>query len=242
LVPALVGWALAFNAPRAAPRESAWKRAARGYPVTLAISVAFWLTAVIVPVLQLRSAVRGQQQTYVPLIVGKDGYEPTADRIVAVLAGCGFGVSRRPPTFWMRAPFAIMRRLGGDALDAFAPSQLAYLVGPALEIVLYPSSLLIRGSPERATISHGVILEVLAKTDAYQTVDAGAQDLERQIRRVWTALERNPRAHVRSPWLRSAAPRSPPASSHSRRPTTSGRSSTASYSSSDARFTANPSC
>jgi uncharacterized membrane protein YqjE len=201
VVPALVGVALALNAPDRVPREPAWKRGARGYPVTLGISLAFWLTAVLVPVLQLRSAIRRHQQTYVPLIVGKDGYEPTVNRIRSVLAARGHDVARRPPTTWMRAPLAILRRLGGDALDAFAPGQLAYLVGPGLEIVIYPSSLLIRGSPQRVTISHGLIMETLAKADAYQTVDAGAQDLEKQIRRVWAALERDPRAHVRSPWL-----------------------------------------
>ena len=154
-----------------------------------------------VPLLHLRSAIRRHQQTYVPLIAKKDGYEQTADRIAAVLTADGFAVSRRRPTFWMRAPHQIMRTLGGDALAAYAPDQLAYLVGRDLEVVLYPSSLLIRGAPVRATISQGLILEALAPTDAYQTMDADAQDLEKQIHRVWAALEREPRAHVESPWL-----------------------------------------
>jgi uncharacterized membrane protein YqjE len=200
-VPAVLGVAMALNAPRSAPRESAWKRAVRGYPLTLGISLAFWLTAVIVPVLQIRAAMRRHEQTYIPLVVGRDGYEQTADRIAEVLAACGFRISRRSPTFWMRTPLAIMRRLGGDALDVFTPNQLAYLVGPELEIVLYPSSLLIRGSVQNASTSHGLIMEALANTDAYQTTDADAQDLEKQIRRVWSVLEREPRAHVDSGWL-----------------------------------------
>jgi hypothetical protein len=201
VVPGLVGIALAIEAPRTPDGASALTRAARGYRVTLGISAAFWLSFVVVPLLQLRSAIRGHQQTYVPLIIGREGYEQTAARIQRVLEARGFGVTRRSPTFWMRAPFEWMRAIAGDAVDRFAPTDIAYLVGPELEIILYPSSLLLRGALRRTTVCHGLIVEALARTDACETTDAAAQSIERQIRRVWAVLDRSPAAHTNSRWL-----------------------------------------
>jgi hypothetical protein len=199
LVPAIVGTALTLNAPHESKR--ALVRVARGYPVTLGISLAFWLSAIVVPLLQLRSAMRGHQQSYVPLITGKNGYEQTAARIQRILLAHGLQVDPYVPSIWVGAPLQILRLLAGNAIDHYVPQQLVYLAGPDLEIVLYPSSILLRGSEQRTTISHGLITETLTRMDVYQTTNSSAQNVERQIRRVWAALEQNSAAHTNSPWL-----------------------------------------
>jgi hypothetical protein len=86
-------------------------------------------------------------------------------------------------------------------VDRYTPERLAYLVGLELEVVLHPSSVLLRGSIQRTAIAHGLIVEGLTGADAYQTSDADAQDVERQIRRVWKKIDQDPQAHVNSPWL-----------------------------------------
>jgi uncharacterized membrane protein YqjE len=48
---------------------------------------------------------------------------------------------------------------------------------------------------------HGLIVEELADTPALQTFDPTAQDLEKQIRRVWQIHDENPVAHRNSPAL-----------------------------------------
>jgi hypothetical protein len=68
-------------------------------------------------------------------------------------------------------------------------------------VVLHPSSLLLRGSKVKTTIAHGLVVEGLTATDSYQTTDARAQDIERQIRKVWARLNSNCSAHTNSPWL-----------------------------------------
>jgi hypothetical protein len=200
-VPALVGLVMAMKAPPGAPRESVIVRAARGYPITVGIAAAFLIAFATVPVLRLRSAIRKHAEAHVPLITTGEGYASAAARIQQILAAHGFEVARRPPAFWMRAPTAILRRLGGDALEPYAPERIAYLAGPGIEAVLHPSSLLLRGPERTITVAHGLIVEGLTATDAYQTTDGAAQDVERQIRSVWTRLRDAPFEHTGSPWL-----------------------------------------
>jgi len=200
-VPALVGIAMALKAPADAPREPAWLRAARGYPMTVGIAAAFCITFVTVPVLRIRSALRGHREVHVPLITSREGYHRAATRIHQILLAHGFDIAPRAPTFWMRAPLAILRQLGGDALQRYAPERLAYLAGPGIEAVLHPSSLLLRGEEQKITAAHGLVVEGLTGTDAYQTADAASQGIERQIRHVWERLREDPRAHTNSSWL-----------------------------------------
>src|SRR4029453_9734258 len=58
--------------------------------------------------------------------------------------------------------------------------------------------LLLRGSEQDIAWAHGVVVEDLTAAPALQTFDPRAQDLERQIRRVWSVYEEQPAAPERS--------------------------------------------
>jgi hypothetical protein len=197
LVPLALGLALAAKQPADAPREPFGLRAVRGVPVTLAVALAFWMSFVSVPLRRLASMARRLEESHVPLITTGDAYADAADEIARVLDEQGFGVRRTRPSFWMRAPLDVMRALGGKALRGWVPESLAHFAGPELAATLHPSSLLLRGREDRISLAHGVIVEALAACDAFQTTDPDAQDLERQIRRLWRVLRRHP-AHEAS--------------------------------------------
>jgi hypothetical protein len=78
------------------------------------------------------------------------------------------------------------------------PERLAYFRGDRLEVALYPNGLLLRGSAQDTAWAHGVVVEDLTAAPALQTFDPRAQDLERQIRRVWSVYAEQPAAHARS--------------------------------------------
>ncbi|MGD9765588.1 MAG: phage holin family protein [Candidatus Binatia bacterium] len=200
-VPGIVGVVLAIKAPPGARREPFFMRLARGYPTTVALAVAFWMSFVSLPVLRLISAARGLGETHIPLITKADSYGPTAERIRGVLNARGFRVRQTQPGFWLRAPMQIMRSLGGARLRSHIPERLAYFRGPDLEGVLYPTSLLLRGPDTKITIAHGLLVEALTPGDALQTTSPDAEDIERQIKRVWRVLAENPAAHTASRWL-----------------------------------------
>ena len=195
LVPTLVGIALAKRSRSDAPPESSWKRVARGYPITLGISAAFWISFVSVPLQRLASLARGLDDAYVPLITSRSSYLQAAERVVRVLNDHGFALEAVEPGFWTRAPLGILRALGGRALRDFVPVRLAYFRGEALLLALFPSGLLLRGRERQTALAHGLAVEALTNSDAYQTTSAEAQRLEHEIRRVWRVLDENRSAH-----------------------------------------------
>jgi hypothetical protein len=201
LVPVGVGIALATQSP-GAPSEPPWKRLARGYPVTLGVAAAFWISFVSVPIQRAAAAMRGLKDAYVPLITTAASYFDAAERVRVVLDDHGFELRPTEPDFWTRAPLTILRVLGGPALRDFVPERLAQFRGPSLFVVLHPSGLLLRGRERDTTLAHGLCVEALTDCDAYQTVAADSQRLEREIRQVWHRLEENPTAHRGSVWLR----------------------------------------
>jgi putative superfamily III holin-X len=203
-VPTLVGVMLAMQQPEGTDREPAWKRIARGYPITVGTSTAFWISFVSVPVQRLAAAARRFEDVYVPLVTTNASYAAAAARIEQTLAAHGFELRPARPGFWTRAPLQVLRSLGGGALRDFVPERLAYFEGEALVVALYPSGLMLRGARERTAIAHGLAVEALTTCDVFQTTGADAQRLEREIHRVWHVLDEDP-AHRDAPALRGRA-------------------------------------
>jgi hypothetical protein len=197
-VPLTLGLVMAAKAPPGAPRESLVKRALRGFPITAALAIAFVLTFLSVPFLRIAAAVRRRKDEHVPLTTSADAYDDVATRIDTVLQAQEIELARRQPPWWLTAPTKALLRLGGRAFRGFIPQDLAYWAGPRAEIALYPSDLLLRGAPSLTAFVHGVLVEDLARSPALQTFDPAAQELERQIRRVWRIFDENPSAHRRS--------------------------------------------
>jgi uncharacterized membrane protein YqjE len=209
LVPLGVGVAMATRRPAGpqaltrAGRESWPKRLLRGVPVTIAISAAFLIVFVTVPVLRVMSMIRRRIDVHVPLVTDARGYEPVAAEVARTLNAYGFAVRAAEPGWWMTTPSRILLWLGGPSFREYVPSRLAYFRGPRLEVALYPNALLLRGGAQDAAWAHGVVVEALTDAPAYQTFDPGAQDIERQIRSVWAVYGQSPAAHRGAAALRA---------------------------------------
>jgi Putative Actinobacterial Holin-X, holin superfamily III len=179
-------------------RESAAMRLLRGIPITIAIASAFMVVFVTVPVVRLGSILRRRVEVHVPLVTDSAGYEAVATQTARTLTHHGYPVRAATPTWWMTVPSRILLSLGGAAFRDYIPQRLAYFRGPRLEVALYPNALLLRGSQQDTAWAHGIVVEALTTAPALQTFDPGAQDLERQLRRVWSVYLENPAAHERA--------------------------------------------
>jgi Putative Actinobacterial Holin-X, holin superfamily III len=179
-------------------RESAITRLLRGFPITLGIAAAFLVVFVTVPVLRVISFVRRRIDVHVPLVTDANSYGAVAAKVVQTLVGHGFSLRDAPPGWWMTVPSRILLGVGGAAFRDYIPQRVAYFRGDRLEVALYPNALLLRGSEQDAAWAHGVVVEALTEAPALQTFDPGAQDVERQIRRVWSVFRENPSAHTDS--------------------------------------------
>jgi uncharacterized membrane protein YqjE len=201
IVPALVGLALAMKSPLRG--ESFGRKLARGYPTTMGLSAAFWINFIRVPLVHLAGLAHGKTETHVPLITKGDGYHQAGERVRAVLNDRGYELVEAKPGFGERASTAVLRKLAGAALRGYVPETPIHFRGPRLEVALYPSSLMFRGREEVIAPAHGLVVEALTSCDAFQTTDPSAQEIEREIRRVWQIFDENPAAHTRSAVLES---------------------------------------
>jgi uncharacterized membrane protein YqjE len=200
-VPLTIGLVVAAKAPPGSPREPFVKRALRGFPITIALAGAFLLTFVSVPFMRISAVLERRKDEHVPLVTSGDAYDDVAERIDRRLDLQGIDAVRADPPWWLAGPTKLLLALGGRAFRGFIPRKLAYWRGPELEIALYPSDLLLRGARRLTAFVHGVVTEDLAHSAALQTFEPAAQEIERQIRRVWRVYGENPAAHRDSPAL-----------------------------------------
>ena len=120
------------------------------------------------------------------------------EQLAGALRAYGMDVSPVEPGWWVTAPSRILLWFGGPGFREYVPEQLICLRGPRLEVTLHPNALTLNGSSEDTARAHGYLVEALSFAPAYQTFDPAAQDIERQIRNVWTVLRENPAAHIGS--------------------------------------------
>jgi Putative Actinobacterial Holin-X, holin superfamily III len=187
------------NGPSAGTRQdSALKRLLRGFPITVGIAAAFLVVFVTVPVLRVMSILRRRVDVQVAFVTDAASYEVVAARVAKTLTLHDFTVHAGKPGWWMTLPSYILLTLGGPAFRAYIPRRLAYFSGPELEVVLYPNALLLRGRQQDTAWAQGVVVEALTNAPALQTFHPDAQDLERQIRRVWSVYREQPSAHANS--------------------------------------------
>ena len=94
--------------------------------------------------------------------------------------------------------------LGQGASTGYVADQSAYFRSGELDAVLYPNALLLRGPSGVAARAHALAVEALTgHPDMFQTASSQAQEIERQIQRVWSTYRLDPQAHANALPLRS---------------------------------------
>jgi hypothetical protein len=188
-VPFSVGLAVARNAPPRSPPESFAKRVLRGFPITIGLAAAFVIMFVSVPVMRFVALVRKEKSADIPVVTDTAAYHQIARRLCEVLRRHGFALHPARPGWWVSAPTRILIRFGGDAFRAYVPERLEHFVSADMTMSMYPSGVLLRGHKSRITLAHGLIAETVVHSDGLQTSDAKAQELEKQLRRIWTTSD-----------------------------------------------------
>jgi hypothetical protein len=192
IVPLALGLAIGAKAPPGTAAEPFVKRMARGFPITLGLTAAFIIMFVSVPVMRLAALVRKERSASIPAITTARAYHQMASVALDVLNRAGFDLHPATPGWWVVAPTRILGWFGGDAFAAFVPTKMEHFESPALSVSFYPSGVLLRGKPQKTTWAHGLVTESLLGTDALQSADPKAQEIEKKIRRFWKALPGGP--------------------------------------------------
>jgi hypothetical protein len=192
IVPLALGLAIGAKAPPGTAAEPFVKRMARGFPITLGLTGAFLIMFVSVPVMRLAALIRKERSASIPAITTARAYHQMASAAMDVLNRAGFDLRPAAPGWWVTAPTRILGWFGGDAFAAFVPTKMEHFASPGLSVSFYPSGVLLRGKPQKTTWAHGLISEALLGTDALQSTDPKAQEIEKKIRRFWKALPAAP--------------------------------------------------
>src|SRR5438067_2677810 len=194
-VPLVVGSVIAARAPRDALPESRFKRLMRGFQVTLALAVAFVLMLVIAPSLKLVNLARGRMDVRLPALVQEGIGAEFMTALVAALSLHHVELRPGDPPWHMTAPANVLKKLGGRAFANFVGERPQYRVSDELEVNLNPNEVLLRGKERALLRAQAVAQEVMAPRCILATMDARAQDLERQIKRVWQIYGERPGDH-----------------------------------------------
>jgi hypothetical protein len=197
-IPLVMGVVVAGKAPPGTERESMGMRLLRGFPITVALAAAFLITFVTVPLVRIANLIRRREDVSVPAITDATGYHEVATTLVATLVAHGFPLERATPPRHATLPSRVLLRLGGRAFHHFLPERLEYFRCASLEVTFYPSGLLLRGPRGETARAHALVDERITHTAAVQTTDPRAQELEREIRRVWDLQAENPAARAGS--------------------------------------------
>jgi Putative Actinobacterial Holin-X, holin superfamily III len=203
LVPVAVGLTLTLQAPPER-RKGMLAGILRGFPITAGLAAAFLILLATVPVLRVVSALRGREDSYVPLVTTDESYRVAADLVAETLRRHDIPVVAAAPPWWSALPSRILRRVGKSAFADYVAELAVYLRSPELEVTFYPNTLLLRGAPSATARAHALVIEaVTGQPDMFQTLSPRAQEIERQIQRVWAAYRVNPDAHENAPALLS---------------------------------------
>lgn len=194
ILPLAVGVAsLLMVEPLRRPKRSSARLAIilKGFPYTVGLALTLAMLIVFAPVLKVRNIVRRWTDRHIPVIVESKNYEHVVASVQAALQAGGVATERRPVSWMLRAPTAVLTSFAKDQTHVLEPHRLVNLVSPDLEVILHPSDLVISGRDGDVAHAQAVIAENLTFTDAYLTWQKESNEIEDRLRQIWRRWRRN---------------------------------------------------
>ncbi|HEY8799543.1 MAG TPA: hypothetical protein VIM20_03025 [Candidatus Limnocylindrales bacterium] len=186
ILPAVVGIATLFVlAPADRPRGRALvEQVVRGYPLCAALAITLIILAVVGIVRFVHHRAIGWVDAHVPIVVHPGGYERVVADLERALDDAGLAVDRRPAPLPLALPGRMLSRISGPGIRSLVPDNLIDLVGPDLEIGLYPSDISIGGKKVPVARARAAIATRLTATAASMTTSAEAQGVEAKLEKL----------------------------------------------------------
>jgi hypothetical protein len=183
ILPAVVGIASLFVlAPADRPRGRALvEQVVRGYPLCAALAITLVILAGVGIVRFIHHRAIGWVDAHVPIVVHPGGYDRVVADLERALDDAGLAVDRRPAPLPLALPGRMLGRISGPGIRSLVPDRLVDLVGPGLEIGLYPSDISIGGKKILVARARAAIATRLTATAASMTTSAEAQAVEAKL-------------------------------------------------------------
>jgi uncharacterized membrane protein len=159
---------------------------ARGYPLTVLLSVLLIFLAGLALFRKAQSLARGWTDAHVPLVIEPGKYDEVAADLDRALAAAGVEVEPTTAPAAMSKPATWLAAVAGSSASSLVPEKMIQLDGKDIDILIYPMDLLISGKPRLVARARAAMASRLTTSAAHLTVSAEAQAIEDRL----TALAR----------------------------------------------------
>jgi hypothetical protein len=183
LLPLLVGLATVMAADGAA-RPKGLPLAIqilRGYLITPVLGGTILCLAVVSVIRQSRAMQKGWDDAHIPMIVKPGRYAAVANDLEAALLEGGLQVSRKRAPRSLEVPPRLLMAVGGGSAQREFPDELVEFDADELNVILYPSDVLILGRQALVGRARAAIARRLAFTDAYLTTAEESEQIEDRL-------------------------------------------------------------
>jgi len=155
----------------------------RGFLYAIGLFVVLVWMMVLAPLSNIRALLRRWQSQHVAIAVQPGGYETVVRDLRAALERAHVRVATRRAGWAYEVPGRVLGVLGGSRVAALVPDRLLVLHGAALEVVIHPMDLAIRGRKGPVSRARAAIARELTFTRAYQTWTKEPQEIEDALAR-----------------------------------------------------------
>ncbi len=191
VVPGVIGaLTLTLSNPDGASPRRAAEGVARGYPLTVLLSVLLIFLAGLAIFRKAQSLARGWTDAHVPLVIEPGKYDEVAADLDRALEAAGLEVTPTTAPAAMSKPARWLAAVAGTGAHSLVPEKLIQLDGEDLDILIYPMDLLVSGKPALVARARAAMASRLTTSAAHLTISAEAQDVEDRL----AALARPPTA------------------------------------------------
>lgn len=192
--PPIVGLLVHWAAP--ATKGSVLRTAIAGYPLALGFFLSFVVTAITVPIVKLFSLVRGWSDTHVYVQPRPHRYREVLHELAEACARAGLMIEIVPPPRRMMIATNILRFLAKSAISPIVAEELLMVRGKDLELTLYPSDLLLRGTPKKVAHARAMMTRTDIDADAYLVGSPEGQGIQDELGRLLDVVrEHEARGH-----------------------------------------------
>lgn len=181
IVPAVIGaLTMMLSSDDRSARRIA-ESVARGYPLTVLLSVLLVFLAGLAIFRKAQSFARGRTDAHVPLVIVPGKYDEVASDLDRALEAAGIEVEATSAPAAMSKPAKWLAMVAGSSASSLVPEKLIQLVGKDIDILIYPMDLLISGKPGLVARARAAMASRLTTSAAHLTISAEAQGIEDRL-------------------------------------------------------------
>src|SRR5690349_18188272 len=157
---------------------------ARGYPLTILITLAALFLPAVGLARKVGNARRGWSDAHIAIVVKPRAYEELVEDLRSALERASIATTAHEAPAVLSLPGRLLSLLGGKHVDGLVPDRLVALRGEDLEITVYPSDVAISGETRARLRAREVLMTSLATAHAHLTAHAESQTFEDRIERI----------------------------------------------------------